>query len=520
MLNRFIKDESGQFAVISAVLAVPLMVCVGIAVDSSILNKDKGHLQAALDSAALAAVTPANLTVNERTDFAAEVFKNNYQGHENVLLKIKASNSRVDIEGTLDRRTLLMGLTGQDRLTVRNHAAAVKTTEDVICVMTLNDTQEGSLTIEKDAELFAPNCSIQVNSSHERALMSTGTYAPSTKKICVNGSVTGNLGPDVQANCSKRSDPYKNMEAHVPASNNECDFGPISIFKVSSYREVIDAGEKNSVRKPGVYCNGLHLHGSNVTLEPGVYTMHNGPLTIGDGANVKGEGVTFVFTGNTSTLYTNGNFNLDLTAPKSGKYAGLLFFQDKNSSPDEIAIIKGGANIKLNGTTYFPTQDLFIGGTGEMGTLSPSMAFIAENVTFTSDIDAIISQGEARLRQFIDALEFVVKLAGGRTNVNPNYASRSGANKVKKFTTNILTSASSHEDSGMPPILPRTDGSARLVTGNVLIDAGLEDITTSSPDVEVQDTSAPNGPTDKDIEDAIIDMRDAQTRDIAARVRL
>ncbi len=64
VFNRYLSDNSGQFAIMTAIMAVPLIICVGVAIDTTIMHKKSQGLQNALDTAALAAVIPASLDKN------------------------------------------------------------------------------------------------------------------------------------------------------------------------------------------------------------------------------------------------------------------------------------------------------------------------------------------------------------------------------------------------------------------------------------------------------------------------
>lgn len=490
--KKYLRDESGQFAVMAALLAVPLVLCVGIAIDTTYIHNKSTGLQTSLDTAALAAVIPGNLDNAQRANYAKEVFNLNYQEETPVDIKVVATDSRVDIQGIVDKETLFMGIGGTNKVSQRRKSAAIKTNEDVICVMTLDTEARGSLTFEKNAKINAPACSIQVNSKDQNALIASGNYQPNAKRICVHGGVNGNAGPNAQANCSALPDPYAHVQVpKFSGDYSECNYGPLDeiipviaqaafqyfIFGVVDQNvvdgvyEIMDTtfaiGPNNDVRYPGTYCNGMHFYDANTTLMPGTYIIHDGPLSFGAGASVSGNGVTFVFRGANSYLYTYDDVTLDFTAPKSGKYAGLIFMQDRNSSSDMTSIIKGNANIKLVGTSYFPTQDLYVGGLGEMGARSPAMAFIASNITFTSDIDDIISDNEADFQYFKFAMEEATNLLYdiGFSPYQAEYTSSSGAaggSLYQDFTTNIQTHIGSAQETGIP--FAKSDGGARLIS--------------------------------------------------------
>jgi len=495
LYKKFLNDTSGQFAVMTSIFAVPLILCVGVAIDSAVLHNKTAGLQSALDSAALAAVIPGNMTNSEREDYAKEIFLENFTTDDSVTVDVVATPSRVDITGTLKKKTIFMGINGSNAVKQSRQAAAVKTVEDVICVMTLNNSSRGSLTFEKNAKLNTPHCSVQVNSSDNNALIASGNYVPSAKRICVHGGVNGNSGPNTQANCSALEDPYAHVRVpKFSGDTAECNYGPLEDLAVNAIStiglslfagfqspgtvmtpNVDDAldqfntsfavGEVDGVRYPGVYCGGMHFYDSSVTLMPGTYYMQDGPLTFGAGSEVVGEGVTFVFSGEGSYLYTYDDAAIKFSAPKRGDYAGLIFFQDRNSSADASSIIKGNANIKLIGTAYFPTQDLFVGGLGVMGADSPAMAFIADNITFTSDIDNVISRYEAEFQEYKTMIEIGADLLYQFGYSDYQVKWDNGGNKnthYTDFTTTVKTSIGSSAATGIP--FAQSDGGARLVS--------------------------------------------------------
>lgn len=470
MLRAYLENKKGQFALIGAIAAVPIALAVSIAMDTAMASRSHAHLQTALDSAALAAVVPGNLSNQQREDYAKEVFKENFKAHAGIReLEADASGPWVQISATYDSAPLMEGFLGQSTISVDRTSTALRESEDVICVMTLSEDQEGSLTIERDALINAPGCSIQVNSTNTKALKSSGSYIPNAKSICVAGGIEGSFASNLKANCTPQADPYAHLDIPVP-TDADCTYGPIrpNIFppRIDKLAESIIVGV-DTVLKPGVYCHGLLIHDANVKLSPGVYYIHDGPLTVGENAIVRGEDVTFVFTGDSSHIYTYENFILDIKAPKTGPYAGLIFAQERNSSSDEISIIKGSANINLHGTTYLPTQDLFIGGTGVLGNSSKTMAFMAENMTLTSDIEAVVNESESRLNFYIFAIKLV---AGAATDYKGNYNVGRIPNRnplASRFTTNVMTTYSSHLEEGLPAVLPRSDGGARLVSNDL-----------------------------------------------------
>ncbi len=73
-IRRFLRDTSGQFAIMAAVISVPLLMGVGLAVDYSNILRLKSDLQTAVDSAVLAVAHEADKITDAQADEIAEKF--------------------------------------------------------------------------------------------------------------------------------------------------------------------------------------------------------------------------------------------------------------------------------------------------------------------------------------------------------------------------------------------------------------------------------------------------------------
>jgi hypothetical protein len=120
-----------------------------------------------------------------------------------------------------------------------------------------------------------------------------------------------------------------------------------------------------------------------VTFSPGVYVIKDGQLRIEANSTVAGAGITFYFYGSGpqgTTLDISSQGVVDWSAPASGPYAGLVFVQHPAASPDFENNINGGADTRIIGAGYFPTQVLKVGGSGNFGVRSPMMTFVADKI--------------------------------------------------------------------------------------------------------------------------------------------
>src|SRR6185295_14695029 len=75
---QFQHETSGAVAILFALSLIPVVLVAGSALDYVQANDVKGKLQAALDSAALAAATSGNLTDDERLALAKKAFEENF----------------------------------------------------------------------------------------------------------------------------------------------------------------------------------------------------------------------------------------------------------------------------------------------------------------------------------------------------------------------------------------------------------------------------------------------------------
>jgi Flp pilus assembly protein TadG len=172
---------------------------------------------------------------------------------------------------------------------------------------------------------------------------------------------------------------------------------------------------KDATINPGTFCGGLSLDGS-ITVACGTYIIAGGALSITSTSNVVQdpnctEGITFILTNSKpgasdyATITYNGNPNsqLVLTAPTSGPYGGLVFFQDRqapnpntgnnNSSNTQCGSgaaqnsIAGQGKQVITGAIYFPAQAVCFGGGSSSNNANKCTQLIAFNLNFVGNAD-------------------------------------------------------------------------------------------------------------------------------------
>ena len=130
--------------------------------------------------------------------------------------------------------------------------------------------------------------------------------------------------------------------------------------------EDLELDEPAVVLSPGVYCGKLIVKNNTVvTLTPGLYVIKGGPLVTESNAIVRGEGVTIFLTESPTYPFEPMSFQsssvLDLSAPTSGPYAGILFWgHDEAGQETDMHRFESVSTHRLEGALYFPRHILSI----------------------------------------------------------------------------------------------------------------------------------------------------------------
>lgn len=351
-----------------SLLLVPLLLAAGMAIDYTRLVMDNRNLQEAVDSAAFAAVVPNDKTDEERTVIANEFVESNYKGlfpRTTLTVKSTSVGREVSVLAVASIKSTFMSIRGFDDLGHNALAIAKSTSEMDVCVLALNPVAEAALSIKGSGANITANCGVQSNSTSAKGIVNSSNTASVAKHFCTSGGYTGsNFKPAPKSNCNSISDPYSSLP---PPSSSGCDE---TNYKTSGGENILN---------PGVYCGGMDISKGGVQFNPGTYVIKDGDLKITTAGAIKGDGVTFYFTGN-SQLTIAGNGSADLSAPKTGELPGMLFMSNPDAGSGRNFKITGNGDTRLVGISYFPNQILDIGGNGNFGANSPFMGIVADKI--------------------------------------------------------------------------------------------------------------------------------------------
>jgi hypothetical protein len=217
--------------------------------------------------------------------------------------------------------------------------AAYDTTQDA-CILALDPTASSAAGFSGSSTTTLNNCVVMANSISSSAITVQGSAQVTTPCLYAVGGVSATSGAHLsciaaQTGLSPIGDPYASLP--LPSDTGPC------------------LGSSGSTLTPGRYCNGVTLH-SAVTLAPGVYVFDGGTFKTNANAVVTGTGVTLVFLNNAS-ISLNGNSVMQLSAPTSGTYAGMLMVGAATNA-DNGATINGASTSSMTGAIYFPSQDV------------------------------------------------------------------------------------------------------------------------------------------------------------------
>jgi Flp pilus assembly protein TadG len=377
-----IQDSRGNMLMVAAGL-MPLIIASGaIAVDTSQWVLQKRELQRAADSAALAgafakfqrkdptsAVTEsmaqfANITLTGAPDVENGPTTGTYAGDATAV--------RVNLQrqGTVS----FLSMFRSDPILINATATAASTPYPKYCMLSLVEDATAGFTFEGSTDLDL-DCGLATNSTGNPA-MTVGGSSAIIRATDISASGTLVEYPNFQGSPTffqgqpAQPDPY--IDLPIPPRGTCRNF----------------PGGSNISVTPGCF-TGAELT-TNTHFAPGVYTIYGGTLRFGGNATITGTGVTFILTGPTpstvATLLINGDASVTLSAPTSGTYEDVLFYQDRTAATlvngnQQINRINGNANLALNGATYFPNQNLTFTGSGSLR--SSCTRVIARTIAFS-----------------------------------------------------------------------------------------------------------------------------------------
>ncbi len=369
-----------------AVVTAVLMECLGLAIDAGYLELVKTRMQGAADAAAMggAQEIKANGTANVVSAAKSDAALNGFTDGQNAVSitvhnppasgGYTADSTAVEVLITGHASPIFMALLGVTSIAVNARGVAHQgSVNGGGCLFTLDPTASSAFSLSGGVQLSS-QCGVLVNSSSSTAMSVSGGTSLTAPSISVVGnySLSGgsSISPLPTTGVAAAADPLANLPAPAVGA---CNYTNYSV-----------SGGATKTLSPGVYCNGISVSGgANVTFNPGTYILEGGGLQLSGGCTATGAGVMFYNTAGSGYGYGGISFSGGtrdvLSAPTTGTYAGILFFQDRSIASPASSSFSGGASAILNGTLYFPTSALsYSGGTGTAYTI-----LISKQISFS-----------------------------------------------------------------------------------------------------------------------------------------
>jgi Flp pilus assembly protein TadG len=407
------SGRSGQAALMIILTSTVLFGLVGLVVDVGYGYFVKQVAQAAADSAAMAGavmaqtsggvcgdsvmcqsntVCAANPTSPPVTNFDAACLYAKVNGfpstgNQQVIMsggtgKPPANSGVTTSYWITATATQMLPLSFTRILGVNSASVSAQATSGVIpsnnaggCIWVLDPAINSAFNEGGSGNVHA-NCGILVNSSGYAALNVAGSAVLNvlTLKV-VGGAVLSNnstVTPTPITGAAPVEDPFAALPAPTFSGCDYVNLQPHGTVTLS----------------PGVYCGGLKISsGSTITFNPGSYILNGGGMMVSSSnATLNGTGVTFYNTSSGypfGTIAITGGATVNFSAPRSGTYKGVLFFQDRNIITSANNAIGGGANQNYTGSIYMPSGYLsFVGGSM---TQALTTALIAKSINISGD---------------------------------------------------------------------------------------------------------------------------------------
>lgn len=408
-----LSNERGSILTITALTAMLLLSVLGFAIDVGHMWIVRRDLQSAADAAALAAVleartcgsltncqvmqTAAEAALTEN-GFTATTVLTNCSGSQGsgVTLVLNNPPCSISTDPNLGKTnfaeaivsqpvsTYFAALAGVRTVTVSARAEAARGVGGP-CIYALDPNGAG-ITIVAGV-IVKSRCPViyeSVSSNALSCILGVFLYAP---RVSISGGTSGLLcgvtsTPQTHVPAPNPRDPLAYLSAPSTA-NDPCGSSSSSPYYGSS-QAVNVALAGNVVFNPGVYCGGISLTAallSNVKFNPGTYILRDKTnilgltsgglnLTLNTLTNVTGNGVTFYNEGpqggfSVAQPVSGGSLvslsNISLSAPTSGNYAGILFFQAHGVNSSGLFLANLASSSKLEGAIYLPDGSLNYG---------------------------------------------------------------------------------------------------------------------------------------------------------------
>jgi Flp pilus assembly protein TadG len=408
------RRRRGTVAVITAVCLVPLIGMLAFLLDGGILMAQQRQTQAATDASAQAAAVYLynNYTTNAGLDpqgkaaalakaYASSNGFTNNTTNSTVTVNIpplsglftgEAGYAEIIVKYNQPRLFSAMFGSSTIPVTARTVARGTYAPYSDDAVIALNPTGAGAVTAAGSAKLIA-SATVQVDSSNVGAVNVNNTGNIKAPTISITGNwahdASGTLTGSVVTGAASASDPL----ATLPAPPTTGLTTQPSLPGYGSY-----------TMNPGIYNGGVTFGGGmNITMNPGIYYIQNGGFTVANGVTLTGTGVTIYITPGSGAFSFQGGGVINLSAPTSGTYSGIVMYQDRsNTTPISIA---NGTTTTITGTFYAAGAVISFAGGAQMSQFGSQIIASGVNLSNNAYVNVNWNAGTVARRPSLNIVE-------------------------------------------------------------------------------------------------------------------
>ena len=379
------NNKRGNALLIGAA-ALPMLVgSAGLASDSVQWVLWKRQLQRAADSAALAGVYAKFASQDVTTQVNADITKNNQTkypllGAAVIGYPANGANWNNSVSVQLQMQKTLsftsMFMASAPIITANATAAGIQTGE--YCAQAQINTNATGITAGGSTTVNL-QCGMITNSTSMDAAVAFGSSSVTASPVAAVGGLdtTDNwaAGTVLLPFTLAQPDPFADILP--PAIPSGC----------SNWADSPSDNQTYPATAPTVpVCLRNFTVKGTLALQPGTYII-TGDMKVNSGAKISCTGCTFVMTNsvpaNTGTVDINGGAQLNLTAPDTGTYKGIVFFSDRGANASDINKINGNSLSTYSGAFYFPHQQVEF--SGNAGVTFSCLKLVSWQLTFTGN---------------------------------------------------------------------------------------------------------------------------------------
>lgn len=387
-LRRLARDRRGSVALVMA-MVLPLVVgMVTMGVETGLWFAAKRDLQSAADGGALSGafeVQAKSQAATIKSTASRDALRNAKYASPAPTMEINTpplsgrylGDTRAVEVIVRQQQTLLFAKMFLESVGVTARAVGQSGSPGDYCIIALEEAAASTAEFSGSATIDLGNCGIAANSSNSEALVVSGSaeitalFAEMVGGYKISGSAKL-LVDEIITGSSAIDDPYADLDMGTPGACSA----------TTKY-------QGTATISPQTWCGGISFSANaDVTFQPGVYYVKGGEFSVNGNATLRGSGVTIVLTdyvGDWARININGGATVDLSAPTSGTFAGVLFYLDRDAPTSGSHTFNGGATMELTGVIYIPNQEIkFSGGNANDGGCT---RLIGRLVTFTGNTD-------------------------------------------------------------------------------------------------------------------------------------